>query len=244
MDTVCPKCHADIPPDDINVGENVAYCRACDTVHKLSELAEREDLDEAASESVPAGAWLRDDGNETRLGATMRSTGTAIFFILFSGFWNSIVLVFLANVIASFFGAKVPITQGEHGTPHTMRRDEAWFLLLFLIPFILVGLGTFVVALMALFGKVEIALRSGDGRAFTGLGPVGWTRRFDSTRVKSVSIETADSSTNGKPDRQIVIDAADRTVKIGTTLSRARRRWLAGALQRMLVPDQSRPRAR
>ncbi len=235
MDTVCPKCKADITPDDVNVAQNVAYCRACDTLHKLSDLVERESFDDAAAGEIPAGAWLRDDGRQTRVGATMRSVGTAIFFLIFSTFWNSIVAIFVVGAIGSLLGGDSSVSIGEGDNARPIESGDSLFVLLFMIPFVLVGLGTLAVALLALFGRVEVTLRPGQGRVFTGLGPIGWSRRFDSTRVKNVSIETANSSTNGKPDRQVVIDAADRTVKLGTTLSRARRRWIAAALQRLLV---------
>lgn len=229
MDTVCPSCNADITPDDVNVGENVAYCRACDTVHRLSELAERERVPSLQSGDPPAGAWVRDDGYSVRLGATARSIPTAGFFIVFSGFWNSIVGVFVFQSIGSLLGFK-----GAGSSPG----GSDVFTLVFMIPFVLVGLGTAGVALMALFGRVEVTIRGMDARAFTGIGPLGWSRRFDASSVKDVTIERANSSTNGKPDRHIVVDAGDRTVKLGSVLSRARRRWLAGALGRLLLPSR------
>lgn len=231
MDTVCPKCGVDIPREEINVATGVAYCRECDTLHKLSELADRERIRIPATDDPPAGAWIRDDGRAIRVGATTRSVGTAGFFILFSGFWNSIVAVFVVGAVASLLGI-------NNSFAGSSSQGGSVFVLLFMIPFVLVGLVTAFIALMALFGRCEISLRGMEGQAFTGLGPIGWKRRFDASRVRDVTIETANSSTNGKPDRHVVIDAGDRTIKIGSVLSRARRRWLAGALTRVLLPSR------
>jgi len=226
MDTICPNCSADIPPDEINVGQNVAYCRACDTVHQLSELADAERVTVSGTQDPPAGAWIRDDGRDIRVGATTRSLGTAGFFVLFSGFWNSIVAVFLVGAVGSLLGYKnVPASSS----------GSSVFVLLFMIPFVIVGLVTAFIALMAIFGRVEVRIGHEFASVTTGIGPFGWKRRFDATRVSDVTIRTANSSTNGKPDRHIVIDAADKTVKLGSVLSKARRRWMAGALSRLLI---------
>lgn len=238
MDTVCPSCAADIPPAEINVGENVAYCRACDTLHRLSELADQERVKITATDETPAGAWIRDDGRNIRVGATCRSPSTALFFVIFSGFWNSIVGVFLFNSIASLLGAARSSSQPNSPTGGNASSSSSGFdlfTLLFMIPFVIVGGITAFVALMAIFGRVEVRIGREKGVAFTGLGPLGWKRPFDASRVTDVTIETANSSTNGKPDRHIVIEAQDRTVKIGTVISKARRRWMAGALAQLLV---------
>ncbi len=226
MDTICPNCDTDIPPGEINVGQNVAYCRACDTVHRLSELADAERVKITATDTPPDGAWIRDDGRDIRVAATCRSPSTAAFFILFSGFWNSIVGIFLFNSIASLLGYK-GIRSSSSGFD--------LFTLVFMIPFVIVGLVTAFIALMAVFGRVEVRIGHEFGYAKTGVGPIGWTRRFDAARVTDVTIQTANSSTNGKPDRHIVIEAHDKTVKLGSVLSKARRRWMAGALTRLLI---------
>lgn len=226
MDTVCPNCSADIPPDEVNVSENIAYCRACDTLHRLSELTDTERVVAPPTDDPPHGAWIRDNGRDIRVGASCRSPSTAFFFIIFSGFWNSIVGLFLFNSIASLLGYK---GIGSSSTGFDL------FTLLFMIPFVFVGLITASIALMALAGRVEVRIGPEKGVAFTGLGPLGWRRRFDATRVNEVTIQTANSSTNGKPDRHIVIESDDATVKVGSILSRARRRWMAGALTKLLI---------
>ncbi|MFI4898452.1 MAG: hypothetical protein ACIARR_11575, partial [Phycisphaerales bacterium JB059] len=226
MDTICPNCSADIPPHEVNVAENVAYCRACDTLHRLSELADQERVEAPATDEPPAGAYIRDLGRDIRVGATCRSPSTALFFIIFAGFWNAIVGVFLFNAVASLLGYN---GLGASSTGFDL------FTLIFMIPFVIVGLITAFIALMALFGRVEVRIAAEKAHAFTGLGPLGWRRPFDATRVSDITIETANSSTNGKPDRHIVIEAQDATVKLGSVLSRTRRRWLAGALTQLLI---------
>lgn len=129
MSITCPVCRKEIGPDDVNVGADVAYCRACNSASKLSAIAgEFSDRREALREQVtggvgggsqdsaggggetipapdllhpPRGYWYRDDGMEARVGASCRSVGNAAFMLVFALFWNSVVSVFVVTNIAS-----------------------------------------------------------------------------------------------------------------------------------------------
>lgn len=263
-DTTCPGCSADLTADDVNIKEGVAYCRACDKVWRLSELAgvgrgryagspsassaedaeEEARADEVAAREAPEGCWLQDLGAETVVGARCRSS-TGWFFVLFSAFWNSITWVF---VIIGLSGAMSPpapppeMVEAAKGDPlaQKMLANAAdaggdWIMLVALVPFVLVGLVTGVFGLVGVLGKVEVRLRGQRGEVFTGLGPVGWRRAFSTDLVRGVRIGDANSSTNGKPDKRIIIES-DNDIGLGVWLTPVRRRWLAGALRAVLVP--------
>jgi len=84
---VCSKCRRTIPPDEINVANDVAYCRDCNISYRLSELTFGGDISVNLDlNHPPKDAWFVNDGGGTVIGATNRSLGTAfglLFFALF-----------------------------------------------------------------------------------------------------------------------------------------------------------------
>jgi hypothetical protein len=85
------------------------------------------------------------------LRAAYSRLGKAIGALLFAGFWNGIVSVFVIQVI--------------HGA---MRGSFEWFLAIFLIPFVLVGLGAIVFFIHSFLGvfapKAKLTLSTGQIR--------------------------------------------------------------------------------
>lgn len=271
-DTTCPGCAADLTPDDINIKEGVAYCRACDKVWRLAELAgvgtgramgsasastgedaeEEARADEIAAREAPGGCWLLDRGAETVVGARCRSS-TGWFFLAFATFWNSITWVFVLVGISGLMHPAAPPAQMIEDAKNDPQWRQAmenglgtggggggggdWVMLVALIPFVLVGLLTGAFGLVGVFGKIEVRLRGQKGLVTTGLGPLAWRREFSADLVRGVRIGDANSSTNGKPDKRIIIEA-DNDVGLGAWLTPIRRRWLAGALRAVLVPKE------
>jgi hypothetical protein len=248
--TTCPSCNSTIPNADINIAEGVALCRTCDKLWKLRDLAadpEEGAADAAASAPPPSGCSIQDLGSETVISASCRG-GTGCFFAFFATFWNSITWIFVTIAAGGLYTNLIgplpswyPMSNStvKSGSTSTtvaaMPLNMAIFLALFITPFVLIGIGTAAAAVLGLFGRVQITLRGQDATVFTGVGPIGWTRRFNADTVRDVRIKESGSSTNNKPNKHIVIDA-DKTVKVGVLLSDARLRWLAGVLRRVLLP--------
>ena len=69
----------------------------------------------------------------------------------------------------------------------------------------------------------------------TGVGPIRWTKRFTPSAVRTIRIADADSSTNGKPNREIVLDGDEQTTTFGTVLTDARRRWFVAVLRELVI---------
>ena len=104
---------------------------------------------------------------------------------------------------------------------------------LFLTPFILVGLTMVATVALSLFGRVSVRVAPGGGRGFTGIGPLGWPRRFDPAQVTGVSVGKAAWQQNGQDVPAVVIDRRGRgPLRFGTTLTVERRAWLVAALRR------------
>ena len=243
MQAACPKCRRPIPTEDLNVSTDIAICRPCDAIHRLSELLEAEEL--AGSVDLtrpPKGAWFRRQGLTVVAGATTRALGSAAGLLFFCVFWNGIVSIFVS--LASFSTLKLLGWNPPDWLPlqGTKGLDMPWYglagLWLFLTPFIAIGLGVAGGVLMSLFGRTEVTLQGGDSSVFTGIGPVGRRRRFDSRQIRTVRIEdeTWRTSKGGtRQTREAVIQLQDGTrVKFGSGLAEERLQFVAGALRREL----------
>ena len=174
----CSRCGRVIPSDDINVANDVAYCRACNLSHKLSALTQGTELDATIDlNNPPAGAWYRSDGMGPVIGATHRSLGAAIGALAISLFWNGIVSVFVLLALAStlrHLGVQLP-----DWFPAPVMNDSPMsvgmtiFLWIFLTPFILIGLVMIGAFLSSLGGRTEVRISNAEGVVFTGIGALG-----------------------------------------------------------------------
>lgn len=237
---VCPKCHGVIASADVNVANDIAFCRNCNVSYSLSALSTGAIVDENVDVSrPPAGAWFNRMGPGLVTGATHRSPGQAFGLLFFCLFWNGIVSVFVGLAFAAtlhHLGVAVP-----HWFPNAKGTNlpvpMTIFLWLFLTPFIAIGallLGTF---LSCLAGRTEVNIEGGEGTIFTGIGALGSRKRFSVSSVKDVRIEQKTwQSNNGQQRRaQIVIDADPKPIYLGSMLNDSRRAFLAGVLKRELV---------
>ena len=234
----CPWCRRTIPREDINVGENVAYCRECHVANLLSDLAQSHAITEVNLDEPPEGAWLHHNEWRTEIGATNRSAGSATVFLFFALFWNGIVSVFVA--IAVYGTLKnlhmaipkwLPAIQFEGGV---MSPRMAICLWLFLLPFIAVGLGMTLMVLLNLFGQtlVEIEDRR-DGVIFVGFGSRGWRWKFNAADVTSVRL-VEKTSEDGKTSFIRIETRQGKQIDFGTLLTPERRQFMLGALQNSL----------
>lgn len=207
--TTCPTCHEPIRSDDINVATDVALCRGCGHTARLSSLLEA--MSPVAPPIMPEatpGTWDTDDGMERRIGASTRSP---IAFFLFP-----FMLVWSGFSLGGLYGSQ--IVSGKFDL----------FKSLFGIPFVLGTLIFGSIALMAIFGKVEVILRGDDGEVFIGIGPVGWTRRFLVSEFSSVR----EIERNGRNATQgsIVLEGT-RRLSFGGGIPSQRRFFIAQTLR-------------
>lgn len=239
----CSQCNRVIPSDDVNVANDIAYCRACNLAHKLSTLAESAELDAGVDLArPPAGAWSRNDRSGPVIGATHRSVGSAIGLLAVSLFWNGIVSVFVLLAMAGTLRnlhVSVP-----SWFPAPVMNDSAMsvgmtiFLWIFLTPFILIGLAMIGAFLSCLAGRTEVRIGHAEGVVSSGVGPLRYHRRFDPKSVKQVRIEARpwrDSDGDSRNKTHIVIESLEgKQIKFGTMLSEARRKFVAAAVRKAL----------
>ena len=169
MQITCRSCETAVPADDVNLETVLAKCRHCHAVFDFSaqvrgsapasEVKKKRDLGELP---MPKGLVV-DDGGSVLTITRKWGRGPAIFFLIFSGFWNMIVGVF---VVAGIAGAFNEPKAGEMG---------GWFIWVFLTPFIAVGLGTGYAALALLLNRTTIRV---DGSTLTvDHAPFRWPGR-------------------------------------------------------------------
>jgi hypothetical protein len=234
---------------DINVAEGVAFCGSCKSLSRLSEMVEEQELKGVDPASPPRGCTFSSDGARTLLTASSRSVGTALGALLFATFWNSVVSVFVFVALAStlhhatgsvpaWFPAPFPSGGGSgsgggnHGPDMTV--GMTIFLWVFLVPFIGIGVGMIGVFLFALLGRVEVRLEGDRGSIFTGMGALGWRRRFDLRLVRSVTLGKTKWTSNEVHKPQIILEA-DRQIRFGAGVPEMRLAWVVTVLRKTLV---------
>jgi len=241
---ICRKCRGEIPPADVNVGEGVAFCRACQTLSRLSDIVKESEIPDVDLNLLPRGCQVIDNGVQTIVRASARSFRGAAGALFIVCFWNGIVSVFvlvaLAGTIHHIFGSVPtwfpgPSTVGKSGQSITsMPLGMVIFLWIFLTPFITIGLFMIGVLLTSVVGRVEVRFDADAGMVFTGCGPFGWKRRFEVSEVESITLGETTWKQDDETKPVIVIDCG-RKIRFGSTLPDERRNWMAGVLRKLLV---------
>ena len=233
-DLRCAECGSEIGGDDVNIAADTAYCRACGHLSRPSELLADSDagLDGVDVGDPPDGCEMRETlGGGIALRATARSVGGAVGAIAIALFWNGITGIFVAfNLAATLHFMGVPMPKGFVDGLDM----EPWLcvgLWLFLTPFMLIGACMISIALLNLFGHVAVTVAPGSGRIFTGVGPIGWRRRFEPSQVKRVTLGKAAWQQNERDVPAIELDLSGGRMRFGTSLTPDRRAWLIAALR-------------
>lgn len=209
MNVRCPTCGAAIGLDDVNVARDLAVCRSCKAIFTFSDNVDI-DLSEEDSDNPPRGTWFDRTFDGFVAGATTRSP-IAFFLVPFMCIWSG-------GSLGGIYGGQ--IVRGKFNLVSS----------LFGVPFLL---GTIVFggfAVMSVIGRVVVSVSGDDGVIFTGVGPIGWRRRFSWDGARSVGTSIS-SSNDGNPSRSIRI-VGTVPFTFGSMLTEPRRRYLAGVLRR------------
>ena len=243
MIPTCFRCGKVIPSEDINVANDVAYCRACNLSYQLSALTQGTEMaGDVDLNHPPAGAWYTSEGMGPVIGATHRSLGAALGALAISLFWNGIVSVFVLVALAGTLrnlGITLPHwfpAPNMNGAP--MGVGMTIFLWIFLTPFIVIGLIMIGAFLSSLGGRTEVRVNNAEGVVFTGIGALGYRRRFDASAVNDVRLDDRQwRNSNGNLQQKtcIVIETREgKQVKLGSMLTPERRKFVAGAVRKVL----------
>ena len=159
----------------------------------------------------PSGAWFRRTGDGFEAGATVRSV-IGYVAVPFWAFWAvTVVLMF----------------RGFENLRGSSTAEKAFLVLVAAIAVLA------LISLFLLFGRVVVRVEGGRGRVFTGLGPIGWPRRFRWDEIDTVR-EEAGRHTFAGLGSTIVLEGA-RRIRFGFFLADGRRYYLVKALEAMLA---------
>ncbi|MHC4504320.1 MAG: hypothetical protein ACYTFI_13530 [Planctomycetota bacterium] len=213
MKVTCPQCLEEIPAEHVNVQAGVAYCPVCEEGHSLQELL-APGTDEPERTEEPPGSKVA----FTRLGDEQVAVmlprigfrGVGCFMVLFTVFWNAVTWSFVIGGAMS---------------------DEAWFVRLFMVPFVLVGLVTALVALWLIFGRTSLAMDRGTLLFRRELFGIRRQKRHKLTDIARIGLAVAYSQ-NEVPVYGVGIHVKNRSSPLvfGSGLSDDEKKWLVGEL--------------
>jgi len=240
----CPTCSKTILSDDVNVAKDVAYCRSCNLAHSLSALIHTNELTEGVNlDRPPSGVRYDLHEGHITVSATHRSLVAAAGTLAVALFWNGIVSVFVLFAIAGTLrnlNVTLPTwfpTPNMNGSP--MGVGMTLFLWIFLTPFIVIGTSMIGAFFLSVGGRTEVQADPTGGTVFTGVGPIGYRRRFMPSQVSDVRIEDKqwrDSDGDRQQKICIIIETREgKLIRFGSMLSNERRRFLAAVLRKFLM---------
>lgn len=217
MKVICPQCGFALAASNMNVATDVAVCPECDNAFAISAIVAagfQFDLSGFDIAQPPQGVWFEETVSGWRVAATTRSP-IAWFLVPFMCVWSGFSL-------GGIYGTQ--IVNGEFNLAMS----------LFGIPFLLGTLLFGSIALMAVCGRVVVAVERGNGRVFVGVGPCGWTRRFDWNAITAVEEEYPGYDYSGSTGVAISLVGQSR-VKFGSMLTEARRYFVLQTLRKLLA---------
>ena len=222
MQLVCPNCGAPLGDTDVNVANNVAFCRACSHAYQLSELVGAVPATKSPprfdpTTNPPKGCWYRETMDGWTAGATTRSP-VAFFLIPFMCVWSggSLGGIYGSQIIAGKFDLVMS---------------------LFGIPFLLGSILFWSFAILCVAGKVELTARSEDLTIFAGVGKLGWEKKITITGASRVYTSGNHFQYPGSNNANIIIEGPSNT-RFGSGLSFGRQMFLVQLLRyKFGLPD-------
>lgn len=207
MKIICPGCAGEITGDDLNIVTDIARCRGCEHVFRISESVESGILSNLSR--PPKGCRYEKSIDGIVISASTRSPA-AFFLVPFMCVWSGFSL-------GGIYGTQ--IASGKFNLVMS----------LFGIPFILGSALFWSLALMAIWGRCEVRISRDEVVFFTGIGGIGRRKRLRRSTVRAIS----EKPPYGKQQAAIHIDGESR-VTFGTGLNDERRHFLISAMRQSL----------
>jgi len=215
--SLCPGCRSLIPLEDINVAKDIALCRSCARTWTFSLVRSAAEMGEVNLEQPPRGVRIETDYEGTTTIRYRRISLVLIFLIPFTAVWGGLSM-------AGIYGTQ--FKRGEFDLGQS----------LFGLPFLFGTVVLCSVIAFLLFGRWEIKLRCGEGTVFTGVGRVGWRRRFAFGPGVQVSLEQSSFEVNHQRQEAIVVtQAGQKLIRFGAPLQpREAKVFIAAAMSRAI----------
>lgn len=218
MKVHCPSCGREVPADQINIQEMAAACPECGELFSIADAAKEAAAPPLLPEPANTKVYLVRDRDE-RIGVALPRggfKGLGCFLVFFSLFWNGITWTIVIAGITQF---------GKEG------KGMGVFMLLFMIPFVLIGLGMAVGALWAIFGRTSVALSRSALIVERALFGLRWRKTYKIEDIESIGMREA-YKRNGHSKYGVGIELASRRMPVifGSSLTEDERKWILGEL--------------
>lgn len=212
MEVICQQCQKKIAAKNVNVATDTAFCDACETLTRLSDLIPSGAPKSSKPLAQVSGVHVEDKGYKWSVEARHRSL-MALFLVPFT-------LVWAGGSLSGIYGSQ--IVSGEFELEQS----------LFGIPFILGSIVLITLSLMSLYGKTRVSCHNGKATVFIGIGAIGWTRNFGWSDIERV-VETGSNYNNQQ--KHIALEGSKR-IGLGWGLSSERLYFLKNFLETKLTP--------
>ena len=212
----CPECDSAIPSENINIKTGLAKC-ACGEVFRIKVGAADTDAGEIAPQK-PAGTRIEIEetpSNEMHVWIPARFKAQVIPLVIFSLFWNGMVIFFLVMA----FGGGV---KGD-GPP-----------LLFMLPFVLVGVLMIFFTCWMIFGKSSVHINSLGVAVVKELFGLRKRTVMPLDVVGDIRVEDTSTRVNNVPQRAVTIHYGAKYARFGTGMSEVERQWIAYEMKKFL----------
>ncbi len=210
---LCPSCHAPIPPEDVNVGTDLALCRTCGKTTAFSSIAGVERLPKIDLSSPPPHVKVGTTADNQLLIIYKRISPIVYFLIPFTLLWS---------------GMTVGITFGQQ-----LKRGFDLQQSLFALPFLFGSLPLLAIIVHLLCGRWEIRAGDGSGSVFVGVGSLGWRRAFEYSRASIVSLQYCGVESNGVRKKAVTVTTNGKDFKFGALIEEPAKNFIAASLEQL-----------
>ncbi len=210
---LCPNCNNELLSENINVNTDLGKCHLCNHVFKLSDHIGNIMDDGFDINDPPKDTWIIRDRDVLIIGASTRSA-IAFFLVPFMLIWSG-------GSIGGIYGTQ--ITDGEFDLS----------LSLFGIPFLLGSIVFWALTLMSIWGKVELTFHRGGGEILTGIGNLGYRKRFSWDEVSEVHESVRPVNRKGNGGSIIQLEGKKR-ISFGHGLQESRKYYIYRAVKETL----------
>ena len=206
----CPRCKSPLQTENLNIATDTALCTECRYIFKASALLNTIVASEFDINQCPKGTWVRAEINELIVGGSTRSF-IAFFLVPFMIIWTSLSIG--GTLFAAFSDGEVD-----------------WFLVIFSIPFLAGAVLFWSIALMFIWGKVEIRLHKSGGTIFTGMGKIGQRKHFTWQEVDRAGISPALKTSTGYSEGGLYLEGSNCKIDFGSFLNSEKKAYFLEAL--------------
>ncbi|MES2134371.1 MAG: hypothetical protein V4506_18635 [Bacteroidota bacterium] len=202
----CPKCSTEIPNNQVNFSEGIGRCIKCDEYFKIANYLRNSEEIRRIKKPLYSNITIDSNYNTHKITVPPAGwTGSTFFFLLFAGFWN-------IGVFFAFFNG-LDFKTG-----------------LFLVPFVIIGIGTATTFFLFLRGITVIEFNKENISVTWQLFGLKYKRTRNSRDLDRIT-EDVIYNKNYQPVYGIgLFFRGDTKLKFGSNLKEEERKWLIGEL--------------